>query len=70
MSQPATHELRIDNPTKVEDIEDSKIPAGYKSDEEMSPVSSKSGDGVEQNAGIDVEVANFFATRGEKPIGK
>ncbi|CUA71692.1 putative transporter C1773,15 [Schizosaccharomyces pombe 972h-] [Rhizoctonia solani] len=68
MSQPATHEVRIDEHTKVGDIEDSKIPAGYKSDEEMSPVSSKTGDEVQHTAGIDAEVTNFFAAQGDKPI--
>jgi hypothetical protein len=69
MSQPAARELRIDDHMKV-DIEDSKLPAGYKSDGEMSPVSSKTGDGAGHNAGIDAEVANFFAAQEGKNIGK
>ncbi|KAF8756394.1 MFS general substrate transporter [Rhizoctonia solani] len=64
----AAHELRIDDHMKVGDIEDSKLPDGYKNDEEMSPVSSKSGDGVGHNAGIDSEVANFFAAQEGKNI--
>ncbi|CAE6341464.1 unnamed protein product [Rhizoctonia solani] len=68
MSQPTAHELRIDDHMKMGDIEDGKLPAGYKSDEEMSPVSSKTADGVDHNAGIDAEVANFFAAREGKNI--
>ncbi|CCO29287.1 putative transporter C417,10 [Rhizoctonia solani AG-1 IB] len=67
MSQPAARELRIDDHMKV-DIEDSKLPAGYKNDGEMSLVSSKTGDGAGHNAGIDAEVANFFAAQEGKNI--
>jgi hypothetical protein len=70
MAQSGVHELRVDDHMKLGDIEDSKLPAGYKSDSDMSPVSSNTGEKVQHNAGIDAEVANFFAAQGDKPIGE
>lgn len=70
MSQPTTHELRVDDHMKVGDIEESKLPAGYKSGSEMSPVSSNAEGQAKHSAGIDEEVANFFAAQGDKEIGK
>ncbi|KAF8608268.1 MFS general substrate transporter [Ceratobasidium sp. AG-I] len=68
MSKPNVTELRIDDNLKQGDIEDSKVHPDYRSDSNMSPVSSNADGKVQHAAGIDSEVANFFATQGEKPI--
>ncbi|KAG9121118.1 hypothetical protein FRC07_003057 [Ceratobasidium sp. 392] len=68
MSKANVTELRVDDHLKEVDLEDSKMPADYRSDSNMSPVSSTAGGKTQPAAGIDAEVANFFATQGDKKI--
>jgi hypothetical protein len=70
MSKANVTELRVDDHMKQGDIEDSKMPADYRSDSNMSPVSSNTGEKAQHNTGIDAEVANFFAAQGQKEIGE
>jgi hypothetical protein len=70
MSKANVTELRVDDHMKEGDIEDSKMPDGYRSESNMSPVSSNTGEKEQHNPGIDAEVANFFATQGQKEIGE
>ncbi|QRV84106.1 major facilitator superfamily transporter [Ceratobasidium sp. AG-Ba] len=67
MSKTDVTELRVDDNLKQGDIEDAKLHPDYRSDSNMSPVSSNAG-GQAHHAGIDAEVANFFAAQGDKKI--